>query len=752
LVALRAPLAVLALVGLITALAVLGLNRLKVDDSLSELFRNNSVEFRQYEEIDRRFPSSEYDVLIVVEGPKLLSREGLAAFRNVVLDLRLAEGVSDLVSMLSARGKPDPSGYPPPIVPDQLPDGEAFAAMIAELKSNEIVNGKFLSADGQLALMVLALDRQMVADRGARPIIANIQALVDGEFKAAGLKVQLTGAPVMQLEIRNAHERDQWLYNGLGLLFGAVVAMFFFRSMPLMLLAALPPAFAVLWSLGTLGGLGFKLNLFLSVLTPLIIVMGFADSMQLACALRDRLRQGDSARAAARFVVLVVGPGCIIAHATTLVSFLALLLSDSALVRTFGQAGAIATGVSLIAVMVTFPMLARLLVRDGSVLAGERAPVDAAMDVLAGVVGAVVDTVVRRPAVYTLCGVALLIAFSVAHFSLVARYRLADQVPDREQAVAATSRLDSKLSGASPVHVMIELPAGATLYSERVLDLVGKVHGVLENEAGLGNVWSIESLRRWLKDAGDTRVETLKGYVDILPKQLTRRFVEDGGRALLVTARIPDVDASQILPVVAKINAALAPIRTANPGAKIWVSGLPAIAALSSSGMIEQLRQSLPKEVLFISILVGIAFRALFAAVISVLPALFPVVTAGAVLLLAGRGLEFSSAVAMVVIFGLGVDGLVHFLNRLRREEAVGDEPAAQIRRARILVGPAIILTTVVLAFGLGVTAFSGLPSLRLFGAVCVIALLASLVADLVLLPASIALYRRYFPVRKRSV
>ncbi len=32
----------------------------------------------------------------------------------------------------------------------------------------------------------------------------------------------LTGAPVMQLEIRNAVERDQIVYNGLGLLFGAV--------------------------------------------------------------------------------------------------------------------------------------------------------------------------------------------------------------------------------------------------------------------------------------------------------------------------------------------------------------------------------------------------------------------------------------------------------------------------------------------------------------------------------------------------
>ena len=103
-----------------------------------------------------------------------------------------------------------------------------------------------------------------------------------------------------------------------------------------------------------------------------------------------------------------------------------------------------------------------------------------------------------------------------------------------------------------------------------------------------------------------------------------------------------------------------------------------------------------------------------------------------------------SSVVALLVVFGLGVDALIHFLNRLRLEEQAGDEPEAAIRRARVLVGPAIILTTIVLAFGLGVTVFSDLPSLRTFGLVCGVTLIASLVADLVFLPATILVYRRY--------
>src|SRR4029079_7781570 len=118
---------------------------LRVDDSLSELFRTDTEEFRRYEEIDRRFPSSEYDVLVVVEGKDLLKKPQLEAFRRAIVYRRLADGVDGWISMLSARGKPDASGYAAPIVPDDLPEGPAYDDIITALRANEIVTGKFLS-------------------------------------------------------------------------------------------------------------------------------------------------------------------------------------------------------------------------------------------------------------------------------------------------------------------------------------------------------------------------------------------------------------------------------------------------------------------------------------------------------------------------------------------------------------------------------------------------------------------------------
>jgi uncharacterized protein len=748
LVGLAAPGVSLLLIVLVSAFALLGLSLLKVDDSLTELFRTDTDEFRRYEEIARRFPSSEYDVLVVVEGKDLLQRPQLEAFRRAIVELQLADGTAGLVSMLSARGKLDATGYAAPIVADDLPDdAAAYAAIIAALRDNDIVKGKFLSPDGQLALGVIALDRKAVAAEGAKSIIANIEEVLHKELAPVGLKSHLTGAPVMQLEIRNAVERDQIVYNGLGLLFGATLAVIFFKRVSLMLLAALPPVLAVLWSLGLLGWLGFRLNLFLNVMTPLVMVMGFADSMQVVSAIRIRLRDGDKKAQAVRFAVRVVGPACVLAHGTALLSFIALQVSQSGLIRTFGLAGALATGTSFVAVILVLPLLGLLLIRNEAALARERTPADGLMDGLGSFVGWVVDRVVAHALLTTLVAVALFTVFGYAYLQLEPRYRLADQVPDREQALGATASIDQKLTGANPVHVMIEWSDGRSLYSPGPLEVIAEVHEILEKQAGLGNVWSLESLIRWLRESGgDASPETVRKYVGYLPEHLVRRFIAKEGNAVLVTGRLPDVDSSRILPVIEKIDRALDAVRERHPEFRLSVTGLPAIAARNSARMIAQLNEALPICVAFAAALLAIAFRSVFVGIVSLLPGLFPVVASGALLWALGGGLEFASVVALLVVFGLAIDALIHFFNRLRLEERNAPRPEVAIRRARVLVGPAIILTTLVLAFGLGVTVFSDLPSLRTFGFVCATTLLASLLADLVFLPGLIMLVRTIWP------
>ena len=379
------------------------------------------------------------------------------------------------------------------------------------------------------------------------------------------------------------------------------------------------------------------------------------------------------------------------------------------------MAGAFAVCISFIAVILVLPMLGLLLIRNEATLARDRSPADRLMDGL-GSVGRLdrrsrgaLAVPLRRSSASS-----LFVVFGAAYLQLEPRYRLADQVPDREQALGATGRIDQKLTGANPVHVMIEWKTGTPLYSPGPLE-VDRQGARGAGEGGrprqrlvAGKPAALAARRR-----ATTASRRCRSTSAILPEHLVRRFIAKEGNAVLVTGRLPDVDSSRILPVVEKIDRALDDLRKQIRDFRISVTGLPAVAARNSARMIAQLKEACRSAWPSPPCCSAIAFRSVFVGLVSLLPGLFPVVASGALSVVEGGGLEFASVVALLVVFGLGIDALIHFFNRLSLEERV--EPSAElaIRRARVLVGPAIILTTLVLAFGLGVTVFSDLPSLR---------------------------------------
>src|ERR1700753_2365221 len=735
LIALKAPvLSCLILVVLIGA-ASCGIQRIKIDDSLSQLFRSNSKDYKQYEAETKRFPATEFDVLVVIEGKTLLRRDNLEKLRDLVTDLQLVDGTRGLISLFSARQAPARGKLPAALFPKELPEGADYDKFIETVKSNEIIRGKLLSEDGTLALIVLSLEPDVVASSKLSQTVGEIRKLMADDLKGSGLNAELSGVPVMQLEIRNAVERDGLTYNILGILAGCVIAIIFFRKISFMVVAAFPPMIAILLALGALGWANFNLNMFLHVMTPLIMVISFSDSMQLTFAARDRLIAGQDKYTAFKNAVLVVGPACVLTHGTAGISVIALQFSAFDLIRQFGEAGLAATIIALLAVLSLVPVFGVLLVRNEKIFAVKFQTADAGVQALRNFCYWIAVRMVSRPGMFSLIAVLLVAGLGIVHANLQPRYRLADQVPDKQQAVAASGRLDAKLTGANPIDVLIEFPKGASLYAPDTLQTIADVHATVETAAGVGNVWSLETLRRWLAGkAGSSDVDTLKEYVNLIPEHLVRRFISAEQDAVVVSGRVPDLDSSQILPVVEKLDTALNAVRAKHPGYEIAVTGLSAIAARNSASMIEKLNRGLTIEFVLVAMFIGLAFRSIVVMLSCILPGIFPVVLSGTVLWALGEGLQFASVVALTVSFGLGLSATIHFLNRLRLETTPGVSAEQAVERATVLVGPALILTTVVLACGLVVTVFSDLPSLRLFGWLSAFSMIAALVADLFIL------------------
>ena len=160
-----------------------------------------------------------------------------------------------------------------------------------------------------------------------------------------------------------------------------------------------------------------------------------------------------------------------------------------------------------------------------------------------------------RPLLWSALSLLLVAGLCVVYATLEPRYRLADQAPDREQAVKAAARLDAQLSGANPVHVLVDLPTGQKLYD------AGDAR-CDRQRASCGRDGSGRRQRVVAGDAarvarGEGRHERYRGAAEIrrapagAPDPPLHR---SGGRRRCRHGRIPDVDASQLLPVIDRLE------------------------------------------------------------------------------------------------------------------------------------------------------------------------------------------------------
>ncbi len=754
--AIRSPRMALAIVILVSVLCGLGIPRLRTDHTLSELFASSTAEFRNYETMSARFPTSEFDVLVIVEAPTLMKPELLEQLRELHLELQFAGAVEGILSIFSMRDPPGDAEIPPPMIPSELPQGAEFEKLSEKILRHPLINGKLLSdtaGQGQLTLLVLSLKHDVIRKAGLTESIREIEKIAHDMIDPTGMRVQLSGAPVMQIEIRDAISRDRFVYNGAGFAVGLLICLAFFRRVKLVVITSACSGLSVLWALGLLGWVGLKLNTFINVIPPLVMVIAFTDAMHMIFAIRRRLGQGDDRFAAAKHAILTVGPACVLTSLTTSIAFLSLTLTDSGLVRTFGIAAALATLLAFVTVIVVLPTLVVLLFKDEKEFVKTEATRHHALSFLDRACADFADWLNRWHRPVAIVGVSLVVLCTVLHFQLEPRYRLSDQVPDSKQSIAASQRLDEKLTGAHPVHVMMTWKEGNTATSPRIVEAIAQTHALFEmrSGAGIGNVWSLETLNRWLKEVGEAGPGVLRDYLDKLPGHLTGRFVNDGARSALVTGRLPNLDAEETVPVVRRLDASLDGLRADFPEIEFAVTGLSALSAIRSTDMIGQLGRGLMTAIVVVILLIGAAFRSFRVMIFSILPNIFPIVAAGALLYLTGGGLEYASVIALTVAFGIAVDDTIHFLSRLNIERARVDSLQPAVHETISRIGPVLVLTTLVLVVGLAATAFSDLPSMRLFGQLFMATLAAALVGDVLFLPALILAVGRLRSDKARS-
>jgi len=746
---LRFPRLAAALVVVVTAALLYGATHLGFESDIREIFRSNTPDYHVLEEVARQYPASEQDVLLVLNNANLFEARKLEQLRALHLELMLTDGVTEVLSIFSAREPPAAVGDPAPVVPAELA-GVDVAALKDRLLAHPLVAKKLLSDDGNMTLFVISVDKSLQDLGELSRTFGNIKTLAGEVLAGSGFSTALTGMPVMRIEIIDALRWDQLVFKIVGFLFGAALTWLFFRRLRYVLIVGAPVLIAVVWQLGAMYYVAQELNVLTAVVPTLVMVVSFADALHLLFAARQNLDGGLAPREAIEKALRDVGPACVLTSLTTALALMSLMLVPHPFIAGFGMSGAMGTIIAFIATITLFPIAALAILRgEGGIDARPAKPnlIAVGCDVVSR---RAADLVQSHAAAITVVSVAIAVLCGLAYAQNVPHHVYKENLPKNNEAYRAVEEIDQKLAGAGTLYLLLRWPDGEDMFTPERRAAIAEAHAILAATPGVGSVWSLKSVIDWF-EAGERPADTLPSFLHEYEDLFANRIISPSDHSSLITGYFVNEDASLLKPKLDDLEQRLLPLRDRYPRLEVFVTGIDTVSARASTEMIGQLNRSLAAAIVVIILAIGIATRSARASLVSILPNVLPIAVGGTYLYFSGVGLQFTSVVAFTISFGIAVDSTIHMLNRFRLETVAHKENDAALRATILTVGPVLLVSTIVLVFGLGVTITSVMPTVQLYGRVSVIVLVTALIANMIFLPAILKLTARRAPASNLS-
>jgi predicted RND superfamily exporter protein len=727
----------------LTAAAVFGITRLRIDDDLRSLVRDASVDFRLMDEVAALFGAPDRDCIVLADarGGDIFAAEPLAELRRLVSRLEAVAGVEEVRSIFDVR-RQGAAGALLPVIPRSAEplDAAAREAAKARAADHPLVAGHLLSGDGAASIVLVRL--AAAAERP--PLLSRVVADVEAAVAAArrespALGLQVTGLPALREQASQALRRDMLVFNSLGLSLAVILSAAVARSLRSTVVACVPPFVGAVWALGLLGLCGMPVNILTSVVPSLALVVGTCDSIHFIEDMRRSVRRGLHPLAASRGAVQRVGLACGLTSLVTAVGFASLAAARIDAVRGFGIAAAVGAVASFLAVTLLTPLIATTRFCSGlrlgrsSRVAGRLANRLAAFSVRHA-----------RPVVAVGGAATLLLAWIGS--GLDADTRVVDSLPRGASAARALARVDAEFGGALGVDVVVRWPPAVDWRDESVTAALTDVHGVLADSGGVGRAISLATVAGSLPPRARRRLD---------PDHV-RDLVAPAAHAALVRGRVTDLGSRALEGVYDRVDGGLADLARARPGWRFELAGMSVVSARNIRQLVRDLGASLLLEVAVIGGILALAFRSPLAGLVSLIPNVLPLAVIGSLLVATGRALDPATVIVFNVCLGLAVDDTVHVLAALARHRRAGLSIATAVRRAVVETGNPVVIGGLVLCVGFAAVTASSVPSLASFGVLACAAVAAASVAELVLLPALLVvtddLVRRYRPVFKDGI
>lgn len=686
-----------------------------------------------------------------VQDSAIYQLETFKQFSNLTFELEQMEGIRNVLGLpnlqkLEKNNQKRAFELQP--VFETIPDTqEKLDSLLRGAASLKFYSGQLINSDNGATLILLTIKKEVLNSKNRDQLITSIIDAGKRFEKTSGVDVHFAGLPYSRSITTSKVKAELNMFLGLSLFVTGIILFLFFRSFKAVFFPLIIIGVVVIWVMGTLALLEYKITLLTGLIPPIIVVIGIPNSVYMLNRYHHEFSQhGDQMKALSR-IIRKIGVVTFITNLTTAVGFFVLATTQINVLVEFG----IVAGINI---MATF--IVSIILIPG-VFSLYKPPTQKHLKHLKF---KMLDSVIRwlddivhelRPAIFAITiAVAGVSAFGLSQIKAVSY--MVDDIPENSPLKKDLAFFEQNFSGIMPLEVIVDTGAKKGVQNLRNLRKIDEFESFISSIDYISQPVSVVSFAKAARQAFYNQspafysLPTNRDMAFIMrylsegeTEDISQSFVDSTSRYLRVSLKIADIGSNRLDSLV---NGVIAPkIDSIFIDSKMDVNltGTTLMFIKGNKFLIENLLTSMIIAFFIIALIMGLLFRNIKMIIISIIPNIIPLLVTAGIMGYFGIPLKPSTALIFSIVFGISVDDSIHFLAKYRQELfAHKFDVSKAISKSIRETGSSMIYTSIILFFGFIIFVLSEFGGTIALGKLTSITLFFAMITNVVVLPALI--------------
>ena len=720
----------------------------------------DNPKYQTYQAFRARFGEDGNLLVIGVQTDKFFEAGFFNDYTALAAEMKKINAVEDVLSVSAATNlvKDTLEGKLKgrPIFPAGVLSQAAIDSGAAILNTLPFYQGLLFNPSTKAYTMGIRINKQVLNSKKRNVVVGAIVEAGERFAKKHGIEFHYSGLPLIRTNLATKiADEMRWFLLG-SILLSAVILLLFFRSMSAMLLSLGVVIIGVVWSLGTIHMLGYKITLLNALIPPLVVVIGIPNCIYFLNKFHTSYNDTGEKKTALIEMVSRMGIVTLFCNISAAIGFAVFALTKSAILKEFG----VVAGINIMALFFISVILIPAVL---SFLPAPKPKHTKYLDnkwLLAFLDRLEIWSLHHQKLIY---GVTILmLVLSVAGMMrLRSEGFIVDDLPKTDRIYKDLKFFETHFKGVMPLEIVIDtkqkngLRRNMLKTLEQMDSLSQFITAQPEMARPLSLVEGIKFVRQAFYD-GDSSYYALPNSNDIaflvdylsVKKDSTAAasngnlnrvilsFMDSTKQQARISVNMADVGSHRLPILIDSIDKRSKELFDSTKY-KVEFTGTSVTFLEGSAFIINGLKESIFWAFLLIAVCMLYLFRSVRILISSLIPNIIPLIITAGVMGWVGVAIKPSTVLVFSVALGIAIDITIRFLVNYKQELARSNKAPEEVVIDTIhKTGISIIYTSLVLIAGFVIFCFSGFGGTQALGWLTSLTLVLATLTNLVFLPA----------------